>query len=75
MSKVFGWIFAVMVMVSLSGCKSIQAGYAMPCEDCKYGVRSVGKGSPPRFFCVVDGKEVDCTTKQIGCPECAKAHK
>ena len=71
------WVTVALLAAALTGCASGQAQPAasgMPCENCKYGVRSVGKALPVRVFCVVDGKEVDCRKTPAECPECKKMH-
>ena len=60
-----------MLAVGIAGCAGA-AKSGMPCERCRYGVQSVGKAQPPRIFCVVDGKEVDCRKNPEACPDCRK---
>lgn len=69
------WMLKAMSVVVLSvafvGCASSPSS-SMPCASCKFGVADQ-KASPPKHYCMVDGKEVDCRKTPAGCPECAKA--
>ena len=74
MKRLISSLAVVVAVVALAGCAG--AGKSgLPCEDCRYGVQSVGKAQPPRIFCVVNGKEVDCRKDPSGCQECAKSMK
>jgi hypothetical protein len=46
-----------------------------PCADCTEGVTTVKKNVEPRTFCVVNGKQVDCTKTPAECPKCAQVKK
>ena len=71
---------AAIMMVAVVGCArdekptSAPAATGMPCERCKFGV-SDQKASPPRHYCKIDGKTVDCRKTPAECPECAKMTK
>ena len=62
-----------LVLAVLASCASGPKS-GLPCDDCTYGVADQ-KASPPRVFCVVDGKETDCRKNPPECPECAKHKK
>jgi hypothetical protein len=62
---------AVLALGALAGCAS-SGGSSMPCEGCKFAVPD-GKAQPPKHYCVVNGKQVDCRKSPAECPECAKA--
>jgi hypothetical protein len=55
----------------LAGCAGTGGGSGMPCESCKFGV-SDKKASPPKIFCKVDGKDIDCKANPSACPGCKK---
>lgn len=69
------WMMKAIGVMALSavfaGCASGPSS-SMPCASCKFGV-SDKKTDPPKHFCVVDGKQVDCRKSPSECPECAKA--
>ncbi len=56
-----------LAMAVLASCSMSKSG--MPCDDCRFGV-SAQKAQPPRIFCAVNGKEVDCRKSPPECPEC-----
>jgi hypothetical protein len=50
-------------------------GHDEPCASCSEGYVSVKKSTEKHAFCVVNGKQVDCTKTPSECPACAKAKK
>jgi hypothetical protein len=70
MRQVFGWASAVVMAVVLSGCATTE--FKGPCGNCTYGYATVKKSTERHAFCVVNGKQVDCTKSPAECPECAK---
>lgn len=58
--------------VGFLGCASAPAGKE-PCASCVDGVTTVRKTSERHSFCVVNGKQVDCTKNPAECPNCAKS--
>lgn len=74
MRHVLGFMSAAVLAVILaSGCAD-SPKMGMPCDNCKFRVADT-KGQPPKLFCKVDGKEVDCRKSPAECPECAKMTK
>ena len=72
---------AAILSVAVIGCATDEkkstskpAASSMPCERCKFGV-SDQKASPPKHYCKVDGKTVDCRKTPPECAECAKMTK
>ena len=57
--------------VGFLGCTTTPTNH--PCASCVDGVASVKKGMERHAFCVVNGKQVDCTKNPSECPNCAKA--
>lgn len=75
MRQVLGLIStAILAVVFASGCASAPSG-AGPCASCVQGVTTVKKTTERHWFCVVNGKQVDCTKNPAECPECAKMIK
>lgn len=64
-------VMVLAVVLLVAGCTGGPEMAKMPCESCKYGV-SDKKANPPRWYCVVDGKEVDCRSGAGACPGCKK---
>ncbi len=64
---------AVLLAVGFVGCASAPTN--QPCASCVDGVASVKKGTEKHAYCVVNGKQVDCTKNPAECPSCAKAGK
>ena len=63
---------AILVLaVGFVGCASAPTN--QPCASCTHGVASVKKGTEAHAYCVVNGKQVDCTKNPSECPSCAKA--
>ena len=62
----------LLLAVCFAGCASAPSG-AGPCASCVDGVTTVKKTSERHSFCVVNGKQVDCTKNPAECPSCAKA--
>lgn len=63
---------AVLVLaVGFVGCASAASG-AGPCASCVDGATTVRKSTESHSFCVVNGKQVDCTKNPAECPRCAK---
>ncbi len=62
---------AAILAIGIAGCANM-AGSGMPCASCKFGVADQ-KAQPPKHFCMVEGKQVDCRKSPAECPECAKA--
>lgn len=58
--------------VGFLGCASAPSGSG-PCASCVDGVTTVRKTSERRSFCVINGKQVDCTKNPAECPSCAKS--
>jgi hypothetical protein len=63
---------AALLAVGFAGCASAPAGSG-PCASCVDGVTTVKKTPERHSFCVVNGKQVDCTKNPAECPNCAKA--
>ncbi len=61
----------LLLAVVFAGCASAPTN--QPCASCSEGVASVKKGVEKRAYCVVNGKQVDCTKNPAECPACAKA--
>lgn len=59
---------ASLAMAVLASC-TMGPKSGLPCDDCRFGV-ATQKAQPPRVFCVVNGKEVDCRKSPAECPEC-----
>lgn len=70
MRRMWAWAAALVFAVALAGCAG-PAKSGMPCESCKFGVADK-KASPPKWYCVVDGKEVDCRANPQACAMCKK---
>lgn len=71
MSKILA-LFSVLAIVSgLASCAPQEWKASGPCADCKYGVMSNDKSGSKRYFCVVDGKQVNCDKNEKACPGCA----
>ena len=70
MRTLIGWMMAGVAAVILAGCAT-SGGSNLPCESCKFGVADK-KASPPKIYCVVDGKQVDCMSNPGACPGCKK---
>jgi hypothetical protein len=65
---------AGVMAAGLAACESTGGGAgAGPCASCSEGVTTVKKTTEKRAFCVVNGKQVDCTKNPAECPACAKA--
>jgi hypothetical protein len=56
-----------------TGCASSSSS-GMTCEHCKFAVPDK-KTDPPKLYCVIDGKKVDCRKTPADCPDCAKMMK
>ena len=63
-------LMGLALMGFMAACTTSQTG-GMPCESCKFGVADM-KAQPPKHFCRVDGKEIDCKTNPEACPGCKK---
>ncbi|HXG60073.1 MAG TPA: hypothetical protein VNO22_01755 [Planctomycetota bacterium] len=66
-------IVGVGLLALLAGCASA-ARAGLPCEQCRFGVPD-RKANPPKIYCVVEGKSVDCRKNPPECPECAKGSR
>lgn len=63
---------ALLLAIGFAGCAA-SAPTNHPCASCSEGMASVKKGYEKRAYCVVNGKQVDCTKNPAECPSCAKA--
>ena len=72
MSKLLGVLGVAVMAVSMAACASTGKPAGSGCEACTYGYASVMKNSERHAFCVVNGKQVDCTKNPSDCPSCAK---
>ena len=61
------------ILASVIGCASTGGAGSDPCASCTYGYVAVKKTTERHSFCVVNGKQVDCTKSPAECPTCAKA--
>lgn len=61
---------ALLLAIGFAGCASAPTNH--PCASCSSGVASVKKGTETHAYCVVNGKQVDCTKNPAECPSCAK---
>ena len=66
---------AVLLTVGFVGCATSGAPSNQPCASCSQGTATVKKGTETHAYCVVNGKQVDCTKNPPECPACAKAGK
>lgn len=64
---------AFLALVLVSGCASGPSS-GKTCDQCRFAVPDK-KTDPPKKYCVVDGKQVDCRKAPAECPECAKMMK
>ena len=62
---------AVAFLVSCAPSRSASSR-AVPCEDCTEGVTYVKKAPEKHAFCLVNGRQVDCTKNPPECPKCAQ---
>ncbi len=62
---------ATLVLGVAAGCAGVSKA-GLPCENCRFGVPD-RKGEPPKIYCLVEGKSVDCRKNPPECPECKKA--
>ena len=58
--------------IGLVGCASTDGRGSGPCASCVDGVTTVKKTPERHSFCVINGKQVDCTKNPAECPTCAK---
>lgn len=65
----------VLLAAGFVGCATSGAPSNPPCASCSQGTATVKKGTETHAYCVVDGKQVDCTRTPPECPACAKAGK
>ena len=67
---------AAVFAVGVAGCAQT-GGTATnePCASCSSGYVGVKKTTEKHAFCVVNGRQVDCSKTPSECPECAKAKK
>lgn len=68
----FGAVLAIAFGIASCGTQEWKPGG--PCADCKYGVMTNEKSGSKRFFCVVDGKQVNCDKNEKACPGCASKY-
>ena len=64
---------AAILATGVLGCASTGGASNEPCASCSSGYVSVKKTTEKHAFCVVNGKQVDCTKSPAECPSCAKA--
>lgn len=65
----------LLLAVGFMGCQTSGGASNQPCASCVDGVATVKKSYEKHAFCVVNGKQVDCTKNPAECPNCAKAGK
>lgn len=70
MGKTMAWMAALVVAASMTSCAPLTP--MGTCASCVDGVTSVKKGTERHAFCVVNGKQVDCTKTPAECPNCKK---
>jgi hypothetical protein len=64
----FGTAVLLVVSVSCANTRELEK----PCAQCVEGVATVKKNVERRVFCVVNGRQVDCTKNPPECPKCAQ---
>jgi hypothetical protein len=65
----------LLLAVGFVGCAATGEPSNQPCASCVDGVATVKKHYEKHAFCVVNGKQVDCSKSPAECPNCAKAGK
>lgn len=65
----------LLLAVGFVGCAATGGPSNQPCASCVDGVATVKKSSEKHAYCVVNGKQVDCSKNPPECPSCAKAGK
>lgn len=71
MKRLLNWMAAGLFAVALAGCTST-AQASKPCDGCVHGVYYGGKNLQQGSFCMVNGKQVNCSTNPAECPTCKK---
>ena len=72
MRRLVDWLMVGVLAVVVAGCETTGGGSGLPCEKCSYGYAQVKKSSERHAFCMVNGKQVDCTKNPAECPGCKK---
>lgn len=70
MGKTMAWLAALAVAAGMTGCAAVTPKGT--CASCVDGVTYVNKSVERHAFCVVNGKQVDCTKTPAECPGCKK---